>query len=175
MVNPKWDSYYMNIAKAVAENSSCLSRKIGSILVRDNVIIATGYNGPSRHVPHCCYRKDNGYYMRTEDFRGQLLELIPETKCPRQRMGYKSGQGLGWCAAAHSESNSIVNAAVAGHSTVDSTLYCNCPVPCIQCSKLIINARIKEVVCLSLEEYPQAMSSLEMFNYAGVVVRALDG
>ena len=49
----QWDLYYLRIAKTVSENSKCLSRKIGAVLVKDNSIISTGYNGPPRGVKHC--------------------------------------------------------------------------------------------------------------------------
>jgi len=49
----RWDTYFHSICIAVASKSPCLSRKIGAILVRDKSIVATGYNGPPRGVPHC--------------------------------------------------------------------------------------------------------------------------
>ncbi len=48
-----WDEYYYNICKQIARNSKCLSRKIGAILVKDKLIIATGYNGPPRGIQRC--------------------------------------------------------------------------------------------------------------------------
>lgn len=56
------DQHFMNIAKAVAEYSACLDKQVGCILVdKNNIIVATGYNGPPRKVPHCqvCQSKEN--------------------------------------------------------------------------------------------------------------------
>jgi len=51
--NLKWDTYFHSICVAVASKSPCLSRKIGAILVKDHSIVSTGFNGPSRGIPHC--------------------------------------------------------------------------------------------------------------------------
>ena len=53
MDNKSWDLYFLRVAKVVATNSKCLSRRIGAVLVRDNSLISSGYNGPSRGVKHC--------------------------------------------------------------------------------------------------------------------------
>src|SRR5574340_996865 len=49
----QWDNYFLKICSEVSENSKCLSRKVGAILVRENRILCTGYNGPPSGVPHC--------------------------------------------------------------------------------------------------------------------------
>jgi len=125
----KWDNYFMGIAHEVGKNSKCYSRKIGSILVKDKSIISTGYNGPPRGIPHCENRNSNS-----------------EEVCPRQLMGYKSGEGLSFCISGHSESNCIVNAARMGICTKGTTLYCDCGIPCKDCMILLINAGISEIV-----------------------------
>jgi len=139
-----WDIHFMNEAKLWSRMSKCLSRKIGAILVRDNRVIGTGYNGPPSGVPHCDYRDDNGNYLTGAG----VLKTFD--KCPRQRMGYKSGEGLEYCPAVHAEINPILQAARMGFSTVDSTLYCYCGTPCVNCAKEIIQAGIKRVVCLGV-------------------------
>jgi len=48
-----WDEYFFLICQSTALKSTCLSRKIGAILVKDKSIISTGYNGPPRGIPHC--------------------------------------------------------------------------------------------------------------------------
>jgi len=119
----------MRMAKEVAQNSKCLSRKIGSVLVRKKNIISVGYNGPSSNLPHCASRNPN-------------LEEV----CPRQLQGYKSGEGLHLCPAVHSEVNCILAAAKYGIPTEGTTLVCYCGIPCSNCLKEIINAGINEVV-----------------------------
>lgn len=153
--------YFLKVADLVRERSKCLSRKIGSVLVKDGHIIATGYNGPASKVWHCNYRNDEGKYDK--DFFSE--------ECPRKRMGFKSGQGMEHCPAVHAEINTILQAAKFGVATKDSTLYCWCPLPCSDCTKEIINAGIKRVICTSdIESRPWALSSKEMFKYAGVDV-----
>ena len=148
----------MRIAREVSTQSHCLSRKIGSVLVRDNHLLSTGYSGPPKNIPHCEYRDDKGNYTSS----------IVDIKCPRQRMGFRSGEGLDNCPSVHGEANSIVQAARFGVSVEGAILYCFCNIPCIACSKEIINAGIKRVVCLCLEEYQKGIKSAELFNFAGV-------
>lgn len=124
-----WDKYFHTICEAVGSNSKCLSRQIGAILVRDKVVICTGYNGPPRGIPHC------------------------KGKCPRRKKGYKSGEGLHLCPAAHAERNAIVQAARLGIQTKDAILYLNTNVPCKDCLIEIINAGITEIVCQDMQHY----------------------
>ena len=74
-------------------------------------------------------------------------------ECPRKVLGYKSGEGLGWCTAEHAERNTIANAARLGVSTLGTTLYMNCVFPCKSCLTLLTNAGIKEIVIESAEFY----------------------
>jgi len=121
----KWDRYFYNIALIVAKQSECLSRRIGAILVRDKSIISTGYNGPPRKTAHCA-------------------ELYGD--CPRRLEGYKSGEGLHLCPAAHAEANCITNAARNGINVSGASMYMTCELPCKNCLALIINAGICEIV-----------------------------
>lgn len=113
--------YFFNIAQDVSYASTCLSRQVGSILVKDGIIVSTGYNGPARGVPHCyeCARKSDP--------------------------NYKSGMNLDICPAVHAEANCIASAARLGTSTLDSILFINTVVPCKSCISILINAGVKEV------------------------------
>lgn len=141
----RWDEYFHKICESVASKSPCNSRQIGVILVRDYSIVATGYNGPPRQYPHCG----------------------PE--CPRKAAGYKSGEHLEECPAAHAEVNAISNAARIGASTVDCTLYMNCIIPCKSCMATIVNAGIKEVVVDELSPYDALAQN--MAAYASIRMR----
>lgn len=145
----RWDSYFHEICEAVSSKSPCHSRQIGAILVRDKSIISTGYNGPARGYPHC---------------------MGP--KCPRRRAGYKSGEGLLECPAAHAEANCIANAARNGVVTVGTTLYLNTIIPCKDCSIILVNAGIIEVVCSSLLHY-HAMS-WDVLTHSNIKLRRFD-
>jgi len=117
--------YYLGIAKAVAQRSPCLSKNYGAIIVKNDSVISTGYNGPARGIPHCiiCARKEANKTHKSDY----------DESCP----------------AVHAEENAIINAAREGISTVGSTLYLWGKVPsepCYRCRRAIINAGIKEVI-----------------------------
>ena len=141
----KWDKYFLEVANTIAFNSSCMSRAVGAILVRDKSIISTGYNGPPKGVRHC-----NEIHL--DAFDGIIKEEKIDV-CPRRLANYKSGEGLHLCPAAHAERNAIDFAAKNGTSTDGSSMYVNCGIPCSECLKSIINAGIVEVIVTSLDIY----------------------
>ena len=150
----KWDEYFFEIATVVAKNSKCLSRQVGAILVHDKSVICTGYNGPPSKIPHCNERYNcDEFLMKELDKRGIKRHDHTFQFCPRQTLGYKSGEGLDFCHAAHAERNVIVTAAKLGISTSGKKLYCNCGVPCGDCLIEIINSGIEEVIVTSKEYY----------------------
>lgn len=164
-----WDKYFFDICQAISLKSPCLSRQIGAILVRDKSIVSTGYNGPPRGYPHC-----NTYIEEelTDLQKASGLEPKHILKCPRQIQGFKSGEGLHLCPAAHAETNCITNAARLGVSTIDTTLYMNTLIPCKECAKLIVNAGISEIVILNLRSYDQLSTSI--FTYSKIKLRCFD-
>jgi len=153
----RWDTYYHRICRAVASKSPCLSRQIGAILVRENVIVSTGYNGPARGYPHCV-----GYV----ETRGEPFD---EPICPRKTQGYKSGEGLHLCPATHAEANCIISAARIGAAVSGSTLYMNCIIPCKDCMSLLVNAGVREVVVDDIIAYHKI--SLPIAESAGIKIR----
>ena len=165
-MDSKWDTYFHKICEAVASNSSCMSRQIGCVMVRDRSILATGYNGPPRGVPHCDVRHvwDRNLSELSQKYANKHLP-----NCPRRLLGYKSGEGLHLCIAAHAERNCLINAARHGVRTEGCALYMNCVVPCKDCLIEIINAGIVEIVCEDLVMYDQESSFL--LDNSGVKVR----
>lgn len=163
-----WDEWFLEMCNMVAKKSQCLSRKIGSLLVRDNSIISQGYNGPPRGIITCDERwlvdgnlriKAGFQTDKTEvdkdEFYNKVFKPKLEGKCPRYvpELGFKSGQGLEWCVAGHSEENAILNAARNGIKTKNCKLYMSCGVPCSKCLVKIINAGIEEIIITKLEYY----------------------
>jgi len=122
MKRPEWDSYFMKIAQDVSERATCVKRMVGSIIVKDKRILATGYNGAPKGFKHC---EDVG--------------------CVRKEMGLPSGHRHELCRGLHAEQNAIIQAAVHGVEIDGATLYCNYH-PCAICVKMMINAGIKRVV-----------------------------
>jgi len=149
----KWDKRFLGVCDQISMWSSCLSRQIGAILVRDRTIIATGYNGPPRGIPHCGKERSKLDSTLFDELRQNPKLFGDHTMCPRQRLGYGSGEGLHLCPAAHAEENCIINAARIGVMVKDSTMYMNCPIPCKECLKKIINAGIAEIVCIKMDPY----------------------
>ena len=169
MSKGKWDKYFFDICNTVASNSKCLSRQIGAVIVRDKSIVSTGYNGAPRGVPSC----DRRYFADEENgepidihLAGALIRRGIEITeylaavCPRQTLGFNSGEGLEWCVAGHAERNAIVNAARLGVSTMGSNMYMNCPIPCTPCLVEIINAGISEIIVTKLEHYDKMSNYL---------------
>ena len=163
----KWDMWYYEMCEAVAKNTKCFSRKIGAILVADKSIFSQGYNGPPRGVMPC---------DRRWEMDKKLVELFVEKygrkpedsdikgKCPRQVLGYKSGQGLELCVAGHGERNAIINAARRGISVKNSIMYMNCGVPCTPCLVEIINVGIKEIIVTDMNFYDISAQYLLMYR-----------
>ncbi len=82
------NDYYMTIAQAVSQRSTCLKRRYGAVIVKNDEIIATGYNGSPRGTANCC----------------DIHEV-----CPRANVAHNSGNYAG-CPAVHAEQNAIISA-----------------------------------------------------------------
>lgn len=124
MNRPSWHEYFMMLAKLVSVRSTCNSRKIGAVIVRNNRILATGYNGAVHGAPHCI---DQG-----PDF------------CLRRSIGAHDAEKYNYCISSHAEVNAIDQAARFGISLDGSVLYCTLE-PCNWCFKQLIQAGIKEI------------------------------
>lgn len=149
-----WDIYFKTVCTAIATKSPCLSRQIGAVLVRDKSIVATGYNGPPRGVPHCDSDARRDYIIeRLGDEALAYPALVDKIMCPRAAMNYESGYGLHHCIAAHAERNCLINAARLGVSTLKTTLYMNCIMPCKDCLIELINAGVEEIVVDEISPY----------------------
>ncbi len=122
IIRPPRREFYMDIAEKMKERSTCLSRQTGAILVKDDQIIATGYNGCPKGLPHC-----------------------DEVGCIRVEEDVDSGKRHELCRGVHAEQNTIIQSAIHGTSTKNATLY-STDYPCTMCAKIIINAGISKVI-----------------------------
>lgn len=140
------DRWFYDMALAVGSYAKCHSRKIGAVLVKNNSVISTGYNGPPRGVPTCDQR-----WFIDETFKAKYGDKAEgkETKgiCPRRVIGFPSGQGLEICPAGHAERNALINAARLGIKTDNTKIYMSCGLPCTPCMVEIINAGVEEIIC----------------------------
>lgn len=169
----RWDEYFLKMANTVASQTRCLSRKVGAVVVKPphNLVVSTGFNGPPIGVDKCWNRRE----IKDEFFRFGNGKFPDIDVCPRTQLGYKSGQGIQWCAAAHGERNAIDLAARMGHSTEGCIMYLNCGIPCMECSKTIIQAGIRTVVVTSMDVYEKdGITGKMMLDYGGVGIRTYD-
>jgi dCMP deaminase len=141
---PTWDEYFIKMAHLVSERASCLRRKVGAVIVKDNHILATGYNGAPKGTKHCF-----------------------ETGCLRQQLNVPSGQRHELCRGLHAEQNAFLQAALYGIPLDGAKIYITVT-PCVICAKMIINAGITEIIVDG--EYPDEMS-MAFLKEAGVKVR----
>ena len=142
---PGWDSYFMNISHEVAMRSNCIKRRVGSVIARERRIVSTGYNGTPRGALNC-----------------------NEGGCQRCNSFAPSGSGLGECLCSHAEENAITQAAYHGTTVAGGTIYVTLS-PCLMCTKMIINAGIREVVYNA--DYALSETCHALLEQCGVVVR----
>ncbi len=133
-MRPEWDDYFIEIAKVVTSRATCMRRRYGAVIVKDRVIISTGYNGAPRGENNCI---DSGI-------------------CERQARQVPPGERYELCVAVHAEQNALVNAPpdrmrngtiyIAGFEEDNTAANGH---PCLLCRRMIKNARIEKVVYLN--------------------------
>lgn len=137
---PNKDQYYLNIAKVVSTRSTCLKVQTGSIIVKEDQIIATGYVGAPRLTK----------------------SSIEHNFCLREKLKIQSGTQYELCRSVHAEQNAIINAARAGVSLIGGDIFIYGELrksgeiinafPCFICKKMIINAGLNRVIISSKDK-----------------------
>ena len=140
---PSWNEYFMQIAFLLAKRSTCLRRQVGALIVKDNQILSTGYNGAPKGLIHC-----------------------EECGCLREKLKVPTGERHELCRAVHAEQNAIIQAAVNGISIKGAKLYCTNQ-PCVICAKMIVNAEIKTIYIKN--KYDDKFA-LDILKQAGIEV-----
>lgn len=125
------DERYLRMAKIWSENSYCVRRKVGALIVRDNMIISDGYNGTPSGFPNICEENNVTFPY-----------------------------------VLHAEANAITKVARSNNSSQDATLYVTAS-PCMECSKLIIQAGIKRVVFSDLY---RIQDGIDLLKKAGIEI-----
>lgn len=143
-LRPTWDAYFMTLASLAAQRSNCMKRRVGCVLVHNNRVISTGYNGTPRNLTNC---NDGG--------------------CARCNKGPGAGAGLSTCLCLHAEENALLEA---GRERIrdGSILYCD-TCPCLTCSVKITQVGISEVVFS--QGYNMDDSTAAVFREAGIKLR----
>lgn len=155
-------NYYLDIAESVLERGTCIRRKYGAVIVKNDEIISTGYAGAPRGRANC---DELGY-------------------CAREKLKIPRGERYEMCRSVHAEQNAIISAS--RRDLIGSTLYLvgvdaktkeyvESPAPCILCKRFIINAGIEKVIMrnnkdeytiVNVEDYIENDESLEgKFGY----------
>ncbi|MDD5906367.1 MAG: deaminase [Clostridiales bacterium] len=133
------ENYYLDIAQTVLERATCLRRVYGAIIVKNDEIISTGYNGAPRGRKNCV---DMGF-------------------CTREAMQIPRGERYELCRSVHAEANAIISAA--RRDMVGGTLYLvgrnaqtgellHDATSCSMCRRLVINAGLSKVVIRKTED-----------------------
>lgn len=131
-MRPNKDKYYLHVAESVARRSTCLRRRYGAVIVKNDRIVSSGYNGSPRGEVNCC---DTG-------------------KCVRAEMNVPHGERYELCCSVHAEQNAIIQASAEEMDGAVLYLYgydCEteteiAAAPCMLCERFIKNAGIKTVV-----------------------------
>lgn len=145
---PTWDEYFIDIAVLVSSRSSCLRKQHGAIIVKDKQILSTGYNGTPSKIIHCktCFREEHNIP------HGTMYEL---------------------CRSTHAEANAIVQAAKHGVAINGSEMYIT-GIPCLMCTRLIINAGIISI-CTAFDEHENEFAaSIELLKEAKIPIRRVE-
>jgi dCMP deaminase len=130
-VRPGWDEYFIGIAKAVAARATCLRRRYGTVITKDNIIVSTGYNGAPSGMKDC-------------------LEV---GRCTRKELQIPHGERYELCHSVHAEANAIIRASVA--ELRGATIYISgfdeednecISEPCMMCKRMILNSKVAKVV-----------------------------
>lgn len=144
-------NYYLDIAQTVSERSTCLRKCFGSIIVKNDVIISTGYNGAPRGRKNCS----------------------DMNSCMRAQMNIPRGERYELCRSVHSEANAIISAS--RENMLGSVLYMCCTDPatheiisgtnsCMMCKRLIINAGIEKIYIRDTKNDYRKISSQEWID-----------
>ncbi|GAB7360792.1 hypothetical protein MBLNU230_g0779t1 [Neophaeotheca triangularis] len=145
-LRPTWDHYFMTLASLASKRSNCMRRRVGCVLIRNNRVISTGYNGTPRNVVNC---NSGG--------------------CPRCNSAASTagGAALATCLCLHAEENALLEA---GRERIgnEAVLYCD-TCPCLTCSIKIVQVGIGEVVFS--KGYYMDEASARIFKEAGVRLR----
>lgn len=122
---PDWHSYFLAIAKVISTRSTCSSRPVGCVIVRDNRILVTGYNGPPAGAPHCAEQGDGRFCLRRA---ANVPEKDKQAHCP----------------SIHAEDNAIRFARNLGIDLTGASLYCTLS-PCGACIEKLRIAGVTRV------------------------------
>lgn len=156
----QWHISYLMIAQIIAGMSRANKRKVGAILVKDDRIISTGFNGTPAGFDNGCeeYKCTDESDWETLGTCGCEFDNLDKTKCKHYKLITKPE-------VLHAESNAIAKCARSSESSKDAVLYLTLS-PCFNCAKLIIQAGVKAVYYI--DEWENDTSGLRLLIKAGI-------
>lgn len=167
----KIDNLYLRMAFIWSENSYAVRRKVGCLIVKDNSIISDGYNGTPSGFPNVC----ESVVCTSKWQHGCIIDAMPidevlsHPKCIERCKNCKYAKLTTYNYVLHAEANAITKLSKSNNSSEGATIYVT-DEPCIECSKLIIQAGIKRVVYA--REY-RIHDGIELLNKAGIEVQQI--
>jgi dCMP deaminase len=141
---PSWDDYFLEITRLTSKRSNCARRRVGSIIVKDTRILSLGYNGTPKGLLNCY-----------------------EGGCIRCNKVDDAGNALDLCVCLHAEENAILF--IGTQKTNGATLYTTM-IPCIGCSKKIIQAGIKRVVYINSYREELDTITIKLMSDTGIIL-----
>lgn len=127
--------YYLDMARTAMQRSTCIRRNYGAVIIKNDEVVSTGYNGAARGEPNCC----------------------DTNQCWREANGIPHGEQYEKCVAVHAEQNAIISASRS--EMLGATLYLAGrdattgeeldPKPCLICRRMIANAGIRRIITRS--------------------------
>jgi dCMP deaminase len=145
VARPSWDEYFMSLARLAATRSTCLRRHVGAVIVKDRMLLSTGYNDTPRGLRNC---GDGG--------------------CARCASDAAAGTGLDTCLCLHAEQNAIIQAAYHGVAIAGGAIYCTHQ-PCLTCAKMVVNAGLVRIVYAA--PYPDPVAEQLLHDASVELVR----
>ena len=121
-LRPSWDTYFLSLCTLASLRSNCMKRRVGAVLVRNNRVLSTGYNGTPRGLINCA---DGG--------------------CSRCNGAAAGGTALDECLCLHAEENALLECGRERGGAEGTVLYCN-TCPCLRCAVKIVQTGVREVV-----------------------------
>lgn len=141
------DLHYIKMAYLISERATCTRRKVGAVIVRNGIVLSTGYNGAPNKIDHCS-----------------------NETCIRRKLNIPSGERHEMCRGSHAEVNAIAQAARNGVNIDNSIMYCTTQ-PCVYCAKAMVNAGIKTLIYS--EDYGNGLDDLTKEMLKNIEIKVL--
>jgi len=127
IARPTWHEYFLAVAKIMSTRSTCSSRPVGCVIVKDNRILVSGYNGPPPGAPHCSDRNKPDRIF-----------------CLRRAANIPDSAKLDGCPSVHAEENAVALAERLGLNLQGASVYITLA-PCIRCLERLASAGVRHV------------------------------